>query len=132
MAWPESVDATQIKVEFFRGQGAGGQHRNKTDSAVRMTHRVTGISAMAQDQRSQYQNKRIAFKRLAEKLIPLMKAQMTLAKTEPNRERIRTYHEKRGTVVDHRVPNKVFNLQKILDGDLNELIGAVHGVTAEE
>ena len=125
MAWPESVDKSQIKIEFFRGQGPGGQHRNKTDSACRMTHIPTGISAMAQDQRSQHQNRRVAFKRLADKLIPIMKAKLALEKAGVNRERIRTYHEKRGTVVDHRVPDKVFNLKSVLDGDLDPIISAV-------
>ena len=128
MAWPENVTRKDIRIDFYRGSGKGGQHRNKADTACRMTHLPTGISACAEEQRKQGQNKTMAFRRLANKLVPLMRAAIARERgdlSEPCTDRIRTYHERRGTVVDHRVPGVVFNYKKILDGELTSLIAAL-------
>jgi peptide chain release factor 1 len=130
--WPECVDESQIRIDWFSGQGGGGQNRNKNQNCCRMTHVPTGIQATGQDGKSRAQNKKDAFNRLAEKLIPLMKAKLSLSRDPPNRERIRTYHEKRGTVVDHRVPGKSWPLKDVLDGDLNDMIAAVQKKLMED
>lgn len=119
--WPNDVTKKDLRIDYYRGSGAGGQHRNKTDSACRITHIPTGIVAQCEDQRHQDQNKKIAFQRLAQKLIPLMKS-VKKSEHENVTDTIRTYHEKRGTVKDHRISNKTFNLRKVLDGDLDEII----------
>lgn len=74
MAWPNDVRKSDLRIDTYRGSGAGGQHRNKTDSAVRITHLPTGISAQAEDERDQSRNKKLAFRRLCNKLVPLMKS----------------------------------------------------------
>ena len=112
MAWPYTVRKKDLRIEFLRGSGAGGQHRNKTDSACRMTHLLTGVVGYAEDERHQNLNKKLAFSRLAKKLEPLMRRAILEEQGKlppPCKDRIRTYHERRGTVVDHRVPGKTFD-----------------------
>lgn len=124
MGWPYSVTRKDLRIDCYRGSGKGGQHRNKTDSAVRITHIVTGISAQCEDERSQHMNKRIAFRRLAAKLVPLMRAEIQkegISMVRSN-ERIRTYHEPRGTVKDERLPGEVFDYDEIMDGRLDYLL----------
>ena len=125
MAWPRDVTKADLLIVPYRGSGPGGQHRNKTMSCCRITHTPTGIVAHAEEQRHYPQNKKVAFKRLVEKLGPLMKKAILEARGDippPNKERIRTYHEKRGTVVDHRVPGVVFSYSQVLEGDLTPVI----------
>lgn len=123
--WPFSVSKKDLRIDFYRGSGAGGQHRNKTDSAVRITHIPTGISAQCEEQRKQHQNKKIAFKRLANKLVPLMKSERVKDRYS-NRKRVRTYHAIRGTVKDDRVSDKVWGYDDVLQGKaLEEVISAV-------
>jgi peptide chain release factor 1 len=124
MAWPKSVDRSQLRIDHYRGSGKGGQHRNKTDSACRIVHIPTGLMAQCEDERSQLQNRRQAFLRLTTKLIPLMKQAATVD-VEVNAERVRTYNFKRNTVKDDRVPNKVYSLDKILDGDINDMLADI-------
>lgn len=127
MAWPETVRKSDLRIDFYRGSGAGGQHRNKTDSACRLTHLPTGITAQCEDERSQHLNRAKAFRRLAAKLGPMMKAAAQSPKeVEGLTERIRTYNEKGSRVTDHRVPGKTFNYDKILNGKgLQEVIEQV-------
>ena len=135
MAWPYTVRKKDLRIEFLRGSGAGGQHRNKTDSACRMTHLETGEVGYSEDERHQLLNKKKAFQRLAEKLAPLMKRAILEEQGKippPCKDRIRTYHEKRGTVVDHRVPGKTFNYQSVLDGNLTPVIAAVQDKLLEK
>jgi len=121
--WPRSVSKEDLNIEYCRGSGAGGQNRNKRDTACRMTHIPTGISVRAEDQRTQEANKRLAFQRLAAKLVPLMKAAIESPKEiEKITARVRSYNENRNQVIDHRVPDKVFNYSTILDGDLDSLL----------
>ena len=103
MAWPQTVRKNDLRIDYYRGQGPGGQHRNKTDSACRITHLPTGIVAQCEDERKQNQNRTIAFRRLCAKLVPIMKK---LARPEYEHEQvtetIRTYHRVRSQVKDHR------------------------------
>jgi len=133
MAWPSTVRKTDLKIDTYRGSGPGGQHRNRTNSAVRITHIPTGLSACAEEHKSQGQNKKAAFRRLADKLVPLMK-QALQPEIEANRstERIRTYHEPRQTVKDDRVEGRVWNYEDIMEGKLEDLIEAVHTAIAEK
>jgi peptide chain release factor 1 len=91
-----------FRVDTFRGTGPGGQHRNKTDSAVRMTHIATGISAEAKEHRSQHQNKVTAFRRVAKKLIAHVLGEQRKARWASGFETVRTYHEPDNRVTDHR------------------------------
>lgn len=127
MAWPDDVTRADLDIKFTRGSGPGGQHKNKTDSACRITHKPTGEVGYAEDERRQLQNKKLAFRRLAAKLVPVMvaAARRKMPESKPNTDRIRTYNEKRGTVVDHRIPGQTFSLEKVLDGDLTQLITAI-------
>lgn len=122
MPWPKDVRKSDLRIDTYRGSGKGGQHRNKTDSAVRITHIPTGISAQAEDEREQPKNKKLAFRRLANKLIPIMKQQAKVEVEKRSEDRIRTYHEPRGTVIDHRLGKKqTFNLDEVLSGKLEDI-----------
>lgn len=123
MAWPEDVRKSDLKIEYFRGSGKGGQHRNKRDTACRITHKETGISATAEEFKSQTQNRRAAFRRLTEKLVPVMRERLR-EKVEKvdSTKRIRTYHAIRGVVSDDRIPGKKFDYDKVLDGDLDGIM----------
>lgn len=133
MAWPDDVRRSDLRVEFYRGSGAGGQHRNKTDSACRITHLPTKISAQSEDERSQHRNKRTAFRRLANRLIPLMKDAAGRPKPEMATERVRTYHQPRNTVKDHRIQGKVWTYDDVLEGrGLEEIIDELLGVSQDQ
>ena len=117
MAWPHNVTKKDLRIDYYRGSGAGGQHKNKTDSACRITHIPTGTVTQCEEQRKQHQNKKVAFMRLVNKLVPMMKAE--IAKTpdrEVNTQRIRTYNEHRQTVVDDRIKGKKFDYDEVLAG----------------
>lgn len=129
MSWPETVTKDDLEIEYCRGSGAGGQNRNKRDTACRITHIPTGISVRAEDQRTQEANKRLAFKRLADKLVPLMKAAIqSPVEITKITQRIRSYNENRNAVTDHRVPDKVFNYSNILNGELDSLFDSIKEV----
>ena len=123
--WPNDVRRSDLRVEYMRGSGAGGQNRNKRDSACRITHVPTGLAVRAEEERSQAQNKALAFRRLCEKLIPLMKSALQPTKTVKNDEVVRSYNEHRGTVKDTRLED-TFNYNKVLDGaGLEEMVKAL-------
>jgi peptide chain release factor 1 len=125
MAWPQTVRKEDLRIDFYRGSGKGGQKRNVTDSACRITHLETGLSAQSEDGRSQSQNRKTAFLRLTEKLIPLMKAAALQERPAPSTERIRTYHEPDQRVKDHRT-GKVYRYSDVLDGKgLDEILDDV-------
>jgi len=123
-----------LRVETFRAQGAGGQHVNKTESAVRITHLPTGIVVQCQNERSQHQNRAAAMRMLRARLYQRMREQQQRAIAEERRgqigsgersERIRTYNFPQGRVTDHRIRLTLHRLNEVLDGDLDELVDAL-------
>jgi len=116
----------EIKIEVMRARGAGGQHVNKTESAVRLTHIPTGITVSMQDERSQHQNKRRAFTVLRSRLmeIKLMRemterrtTRLNLVRTADRSEKIRTYNYAQERVTDHRIGLTLKNLTTVMEGD---------------
>ncbi|MDR3054747.1 MAG: peptide chain release factor 1 [Zoogloeaceae bacterium] len=123
-----------LRIDTFRASGAGGQHINKTDSAVRVTHLPTGIVAECQDGRSQHQNKASALRVLAARIkdAQLREQQQKEAATRKNlvgsgdrSERIRTYNFPQGRVTDHRINLTLYKIAAIMDGDLDEVLDAL-------
>lgn len=124
MAWPKNVRKKDLKIEYYRGHGPGGQHRNKTETCCRITHIPTGIQAKCEDQRSQKQNRESAFKVLAGRLVPLMVAKPKHER--PSTERVRTYNAQRNKVVDHRLEGISWNLDDVLNGKaLDDIVKAL-------
>ena len=124
----------EIRIDTFRASGAGGQHINKTDSAVRITHLPTGIVVECQDDRSQHKNKAQALKVLAARIKDQQTRAQQAAEAATRRtligsgdrsERIRTYNYPQGRVTDHRINLTLYKLEFVLDGDLDELTGAL-------
>lgn len=137
---PEMEDADveindkDIRIDLFRSSGAGGQHINKTESAIRITHFPTGIVVSCQDERSQTQNKEKAFAMLRAKVYDYYQQQKE-AEYKQNRksqvgtgdrsERIRTYNFPQGRVTDHRIGLSLYNIEDFMNGDLDEMIDAL-------
>ena len=135
----DEIDSTplnpaDLKVDTFRASGAGGQHVNKTDSAIRITHLPSGIVVECQDGRSQHQNKAQAMRVLATRIMDgqLRKKQAEEAATRKSligsgdrSERIRTYNYPQGRMTDHRINLTLYKLDFIMDGDLTELTNAL-------
>lgn len=128
------IDMKDLRIDLYRSSGAGGQHVNKTESAIRLTHLPTGIVVACQDERSQTQNKEKAFAMLRTKLYDYYQSQKD-AEYKDNRksqigtgdrsERIRTYNFPQGRVTDHRIGLSVFNIDAFMDGDLDEMFTAL-------
>lgn len=125
------ISQDDIRVDVFRASGAGGQHVNKTSSAVRMTHIPTGIVVECQNERSQLKNRETALNMLKTKLynIEQEKKQKELAEerksqigTGDRSEKIRTYNYPQGRITDHRIGENVYKFEQFLDGDIEELI----------
>ena len=125
------VNTTDLRIDTFRASGAGGQHVNKTDSAVRLTHLPTGIVVECQDQRSQHKNKARAMSLLQAKLLERERSQQAAEQAQTRRnlvgsgdrsERIRTYNFPQGRVTDHRINLTLYKLDKIMQGDLAPVI----------
>jgi peptide chain release factor 1 len=136
-----SIDPDELRVDVFRASGAGGQHVNKTESAVRLTHLPTGIVVECQDDRSQHRNKDKAMKVLMARLKDrtMREAQAkeaahrkSLIGSGDRSERIRTYNFPQGRVTDHRINLTLYRIQAIVDGDLDELIEALATAQAAE
>ena len=128
------LDPNDVDIDIYRSSGAGGQHINKTDSAIRLTHRPTGIVVTCQDQRSQLKNKEKAFKVLYAKLYEISQnaADQALSQerksqvgTGDRSERIRTYNYPQNRVTDHRIELTLYRLEAILNGDLDEIVDAL-------
>jgi len=115
--WPTGVTKKDLRIETKRGSGNGGQNRNKRETFVVITHIPTGIVGQSQDQRTQGQNMKTAFRRLAEKLIPIMKNEVQKQRFLAGKEIIRTYHKPDQRVIDKRLPNKQWAFDDVLDGD---------------
>jgi len=129
-----TINPAEIRVDTFRASGAGGQHVNKTDSAVRITHLPTGIVVECQDDRSQHRNRARAMAVLASRLLDKerLERQQKEAATRKSligsgdrSERIRTYNFPQGRVTDHRINLTLYKIDQIMDGDLFELTQAL-------
>ena len=129
-----AVNAADIRIDTFRASGAGGQHINKTDSAIRITHFPTGLVVECQDGRSQHSNKAQAMKVLAARLNDLQRREAhekeaaerkSLVGSGDRSERIRTYNYPQGRVTDHRINLTLYKLDFIMDGDLSEVTGSL-------
>ena len=132
----EEIDAIEIntgdlRIDTYRASGAGGQHVNKTDSAVRVTHLPTGIVVECQDERSQHKNKARALSLLQAKLLSEARAEQVSARAASRKlqvgsgdrsERIRTYNFPQNRVTDHRINLTVYKLEEVMTGALDELI----------
>jgi peptide chain release factor 1 len=128
------IDPSEIRIDVFRASGAGGQHVNKTESAVRITHLPTGLVVECQDDRSQHKNKERALKILAARIKDkqVQEQQRKEASTRKSlvgsgdrSERIRTYNFPQGRVTDHRINLTLYKIDQIMDGDINELTQAL-------
>ncbi|MDX1403432.1 MAG: peptide chain release factor 1 [Woeseiaceae bacterium] len=136
LAEPDEVEAIEVnpndlRIDTFRASGAGGQHVNKTDSAVRLTHLPSGIVVECQDERSQHKNKARAMSLLQAKLLDAEIAQRETEQAQQRKrlvgsgdrsERIRTYNYPQGRVTDHRINLTLYKLNEILEGDLGQVI----------
>ena len=128
------LNPAELRIDTFRASGAGGQHINKTDSAVRVTHLPTGTVVECQDGRSQHQNKAQAMRVLAARIMDkqereahskLAAERKSLVGSGDRSERIRTYNFPQGRVTDHRINLTLHKMDAIMDGDIGELTGAL-------
>ncbi len=128
------IDPQDIKVDVYRSSGAGGQHVNVTDSAVRITHGPTGIVVTCQDERSQHKNKAKAMRVLKMRILEKREEEQRKEISEERKkqvgsgdrsEKIRTYNFPENRVTDHRIKLSLYNLSNILEGDLEEIISAL-------
>ena len=125
------IDPKDLQIDTFRSSGAGGQHINKTSSAIRVTHLPTGLVVECQDERSQYKNKDKALKVLRARLLAMEQEKASAAEAQQRRaqvgsgdrsERIRTYNFPQARVTDHRIGLTLYKLEEILAGNLDQLI----------
>lgn len=125
------INPADIKMEVFRASGAGGQHINKTSSAVRLIHEPTGIVVECQTERSQFQNKDNAMKMLRTKLYEIEKEKQDSAVANARRtqvgsgdrsEKIRTYNYPQGRITDHRIGMSIYQMENFLNGDIDEMV----------
>ncbi len=132
------IDPKDLKIDTFRSSGAGGQHINKTSSAIRITHLPTGTVVECQDERSQYKNKDKALKVLKSRLLKekqdkqaneIAESRKSQVGTGDRSERIRTYNYPQGRLTDHRIGLTLYKLEDILNGNLDEVIDAL--ITAD-
>jgi peptide chain release factor 1 len=128
------IDDSDLDIDVYRSSGAGGQHVNTTDSAVRITHRPTGIVVTMQDQRSQLQNRARALQVLRSRVYELERSRVDGERSADRRsqvggggrsEKIRTYNFKEGRVTDHRIGLTVHRLPEVLAGDLDPVVDAL-------
>lgn len=128
------INPADLQIDTYRSGGAGGQHVNKTESAIRITHLPTGLVVECQDERSQYKNKDKAMKVLRSRLYEMKMREHNEAVADERRaqvgtgdrsERIRTYNYPQGRVTDHRIGLTLYHLDAVLNGDLDELIDAI-------
>ncbi len=133
------INPTDLQIDTFRSSGAGGQHVNKTESAIRITHLPTGTVVECQDERSQHKNRDRAMKILASRLYEAEQAKKNAelaaerksqVGTGDRSERIRTYNFPQGRVTDHRIGLTLYKIEQIMNGDLDELFDAL--ITADQ
>ncbi len=135
------INPAELRIDTFRASGAGGQHVNKTDSAIRITHLPTGIVAECQDDRSQHRNKakamavlvaRLRDKERSERAAKEAATRKGLIGSGDRSDRIRTYNFPQGRLTDHRINLTLYRLQAIVDGDLDEVIAALQAARSAE
>ena len=128
------LNSADLRIDTFRASGAGGQHINKTDSAVRITHIPTGVVVECQDGRSQHQNKAQAMRVLAARIMDaqvreqnakIAATRKSLVGSGDRSERIRTYNYPQGRITDHRINLTLYKMDAIMDGDISELSSAL-------
>jgi peptide chain release factor 1 len=128
------INPAELRIDTYRSSGAGGQHVNKTDSAVRITHLPTGIVVECQDERSQHKNRARALALLRARLLAAERERQTAATARTRRlqvgtgdrsERIRTYNFPQGRLTDHRIELTLYRLEAVVGGDLDEVIDAL-------
>ncbi len=132
------IDPTELQIDTYRSSGAGGQHVNKTESAIRITHLPTGTVVECQDERSQYKNKDRAMKILRSRLLEEKREKQNAEIADERRmqvgtgdrsERIRTYNFPQGRVSDHRIGLTLYKIEAVMNGELDEIIDAL--ITAD-
>ncbi len=133
------IDPKDLKIDTYRSSGAGGQHINKTESAIRITHLPTGLVVECQDERSQYKNKdkamrvlrsRLYERQQAEQDAEIASARRSQVGTGDRSERIRTYNFPQGRVTDHRIGLTLYKIDAVMDGEITELTDAL--ITADQ
>jgi peptide chain release factor 1 len=131
------INPADLRIDTFRASGAGGQHINKTDSAVRITHLPTGIVVECQDDRSQHRNKDQAMKVLVSRIMDAQRnaqqkeqaqTRKSLVGTGDRSDRIRTYNFPQGRITDHRINLTLYKIDAMMDGDISDLL---NGLAAE-
>jgi len=129
-----TIEPKDLRIDYYRASGAGGQHVNRTDSAVRLTHLPTGLVVTCQDERSQIKNREKAMRVLKSRLFELVQAEQSQAYADNRKdqvgtgdrsERIRTYNFPQGRVTDHRIGLTLYQIDDIVDGDLDVIIDAL-------
>ena len=129
-----TIDPSELQIDTYRSSGAGGQHVNKTESAIRITHLPTGTVVECQDERSQHKNREKAMKVMKSRLYDHFQSQADKEYAEARRaqvgtgdrsERIRTYNFPQGRVTDHRIGFTLYSLDKFMLGDMDEMISAL-------
>jgi peptide chain release factor 1 len=136
------INPADLRVDTFRASGAGGQHVNKTDSAIRITHIPSGLVVECQDERSQHKNRSRAMALLKARLLASEQQKQQSAQAQSRKlqvgsgdrsERIRTYNFPQGRITDHRINLTLYKLADVMNGDLDELLQALqHEYQAEE
>lgn len=128
------INPDDLEIDTYRSSGAGGQHINKTESAIRITHKPTGLVVTCQDERSQHKNREVAMKMLRSRLYDIKQREQqsqiaadrkSQVGTGDRSERIRTYNFPQGRVTDHRIGLTLYKIDAIMNGDLNEIIDAL-------
>lgn len=136
-----SIEPTDLRIDVFRASGAGGQHVNTTDSAVRITHIPTGVVVSCQDERSQHKNKAKAMKMLQSRLLAAQEEKKTQEMSQQRKEqvgtgmraeKVRTYNYPQNRVTDHQVDLTLKKLDYVMEGDLDEIVDALRMAEREE